>query len=108
MALFRIPFANVPQRFTIDLGGTPYVLVNRWNPTEPGGGWFIDILDGDENPLLMNLPLVPGIDLFGQHGYLGLPGRLIVFTDGDAGALPTLDNLGEEANVWLDTGDESV
>lgn len=108
MALFRIPFENIPQRFTISLGGTSYVLVNRWNQSEQGGGWFIDILDEDEKPLLMNLPLVSGTDLFQQHEHLGLPGRLIVFTDGDPTGIPSLQSLGEESNVWLVTDDEPV
>lgn len=102
MALFQIPFANIPQKFSIELGGTLYYLVNRWNPMEEGG-WFIDIYDADELPLIMNLPLVTGTDLFQQFAHLDLPGSLIVFTDGDDSALPTLENLGSESNVWLVT-----
>lgn len=100
MATFKIPFASIPQKFTIELGGITYTLINRWNPMDEGG-WLIDILDADENPILMCLPLVTGTDLFQQHKHLGLPGMLIVFTDGDDGALPTLENLGSESNAWL-------
>lgn len=102
MALFQIPFSNIPQRFSIELGGVLYNLVNRWNPMEEGG-WLIDIFDADEQPLVMNLPLVTGADLFGQHKHLGLPGELIVYTDGEESALPTLENLGTESNAWLVT-----
>jgi len=102
MALFQIPFSNIPQRFSIELNGTLYHLVNRWNPMNEGG-WFIDVYDADEQPLIMNLPLVTGADLFGQHEYLGMPGALIVYTDGEESAEPTLENLGTESNVWLVT-----
>lgn len=107
MALFRIPFNIVPQRFKIELGGNEYILVNRWNPAALGG-WFIDIYDSEETPLLMNLALVTGADLFEQHAHLGFPGQLIVFTDGDSTALPTLQSLGEDSNVWLVTEDAAV
>ena len=108
MALFQIPFAPLPQKFSIELGGVPYYLTNRWNPSPEGGGWFIDINDADDVPLLMNLPLVTGADLFEQFEHLGLPGSLIVFTDGNESAVPTLDNLGAESNVWLVTEDAAV
>lgn len=101
MALFKIPFSSIPQRFSIDLVGVTYTLVNRWNPI--AGCWYVDIYDADEVPILMNLPLVTGVDLFEQFAHLGLPGSLIVYTDGDEGKIPTLDNLGTESNVWLVT-----
>lgn len=100
MSLFKIPFLSVPQRFSIELGGALYYLVNRWN-SQDGGGWFIDVYDAGELPLIMNLPLVTGTDLFKQFAHLSLPGQLIVYTDGKEGALPTLENLGSESNVWL-------
>jgi len=100
MATFKIPFANVPQLFSIELGGVSYRVANRWNPAAEGG-WFLDIYDSEERPVLMNLPLVTGTDLFSQHKHLGLPGALIVYTDGDEGSLPTLETLGGDSNVWL-------
>lgn len=102
MALFKMPLLSVPQRFSIELGGVLYYVANRWNNMD-GGGWFLDLYDADEKPLVMNLPLVTGTDLFKQFAHLSLPGELIVFTDGQEGALPTLENLGEESNVWLVT-----
>jgi hypothetical protein len=102
MALFKIPFQPIPQRFSIELAGVAYMLVNRWN-TADGGGWAVDIYDAEERPILMNLPLVPGADLFDQFRHLGLPGSLIVYTDGDENAMPTLENLGTDSNVWLVT-----
>jgi hypothetical protein len=102
MALFQIPFANIPQKFSIELAGTTYFFVNRWNPAHEGG-WFLDIYDSEEKPMLMNLALVTGSDLFSQHKHLGFPGTLVVYTEGDEGVLPTLENLGTDSNVWLIT-----
>lgn len=97
--LFKIPFANVPQRFEIELNGTPYIVVNRWNDSAEGG-WFIDIYDANDVPLVMNIPLVAGENLIGQVAYIGLEGVLGVVTDGDDNAEATLDNLGGESNVY--------
>lgn len=97
--LFKIPFTNVPQRFEIELAGVQYIVVCRWNDA-PEGGWFVDLYDANEAPLVMNTPLVPGTNLVGQFAYIGLEGVLGVVTDGDEFAAPTLDNLGGESNVY--------
>lgn len=41
-----------------------------------------------------------GADLLAQHEYIGIPGQLIVYTDGDEFSPPTLSNLGQEANLY--------
>jgi hypothetical protein len=46
------------------------------------------------------MPLVTGIDLLRQYRYLGIPGSMIVYTDGDPDAPPTLENLGNESNLY--------
>lgn len=99
MALFQLPFTNIPQRFSVDLGGVTYVMVNRWNPIAEL--WYIDVYDQDDNPLLMNLPLVTGTDLFEQFAFMKPPGKMIVYTEGDEGESPTLETLGFSSNVWL-------
>lgn len=97
--LFKIPLDNTPQRFAIELAGQSLVIVSQWNDEMPA--WTIDIIDGaTEQPLIMCLPLVSGVDLLAQHEYIGIPGQLIVYTDGDEFAPPTLENLGQEANLY--------
>ncbi len=97
--LFKIPLDNVPQRFAIELAGRSLVIVSQWNDEMPA--WTVDIIDGDtEEPLIMCLPLVSGADLLAQHEYIGIPGQLIVYTDGDELSPPTLSNLGQEANLY--------
>jgi hypothetical protein len=66
------------------------------------GGWVIDIYDGDSNtPIVMNVPMVTGADLLAQYEYLNLKGQLIVYTDGNELAVPTLENLGVESNLYF-------
>jgi len=96
--ILQLPLTNVPQRFTISLSGTDYILVSRWNDA-PDAGWIIDFYDQDNNPLIMNVPLVTGANLLSQYSYVGVPGLLYVVADGDDYAVPTLDNLGFGADV---------
>lgn len=101
--IYKIPLSNTPQKFSITLAGVEYIMTCRWN-SAPGGGWFLDIDDSVTNePILYNLPLVTGADLLKQYGYLGFGGKLIVYTDGDGDAVPTLDNLGAESNLYFGT-----
>jgi len=93
-----LPLINVPQRFTISLSGTNYILVSRWNDA-PEAGWILDFYDQESNPILMNVPLVTGANLLSQYEYLGIPGLLYVVSDGDDYAVPTIDNLGFGADV---------
>ena len=97
--LFVIPLTNVPQRFTIELAGVAYIIVCKWNGEMPA--WTLDILDEvASQPLIVNLPLVAGANLLAQFEHIGIPGKLLVYTDGDEFVPPTLDNLGQEANLY--------
>lgn len=97
--LFTIPLSNVPQTFNITLAGEQFVMTSKWNEFD---GWVIDLYSGvSGDPLVMDIPLVVGADLFEQYGYLGLPGQAIVYTEGDQYAEPTLENLGTMSNLYL-------
>ena len=97
--LFKIPLANTPQKFTISLNAATYNLVSKWN-SAPEGGWVLDFYDENDNPIIMNVPLVTGANLLEQYEYVGIAGILAVITDGDDDAVPTLDNLGNESNLY--------
>lgn len=98
--VFRIPVANVPQRFGIDLNGRSFIFVCKYNPEMPN--WVLDVLDGDtEESLIACLPLVTGTNLLAQHEYIGVDGAFVVYTDGDGFSIPTLDNLGVESNLYF-------
>lgn len=103
METFLIPLSNIPEDFTIDLSGVEYRIVCKFNSAELGG-WVIDIYDSiTNNPLVMNIPLVTGVDLLKQYKYLGIKGSLIVYTDGNELSTPTLENLGSESNLYYKT-----
>lgn len=99
MASFEIPLTNTPQTFNITLNNVEYAMTNKWNELS---GWVIDI-DG----YLHGIPLVAGCDLLEPFQYLNFGGSLFVYTDGDATAIPTIDNLGIDSKLYFVTADVS-
>jgi hypothetical protein len=100
---FLLPLQNIPQTFDISLGGVAYTFTCKYN-SAPEGGWALDIADANTGDVIVAyLPLITGVNLFAGLGYLGFQGSLVVFTDGDDFAVPTLENLGVESNVYLVT-----
>lgn len=101
MSVFLIPLTNVPQTFPITLINTAYVMTCRWNDA-PEGGWTFDLIDSDTNEsIAANIPLIAGADCMQGLEYLGIGGEFLVYVDGDQNAVPTLDNLGVEANLYF-------
>lgn len=103
MTVFQLPLINVPQVFEISLAGTDYLLTCKWNDSDEGG-WVIDLaLSADGSSVAANIPLIVGADLLDGLEYLGINGTLVVYTTGDDFAVPTLDNLGVQSNVYFQT-----
>jgi len=103
MSNFLIPLVNTPQQFPIALGGKEYTVTSRWNDA-PEGGWVLDFIDSNTNlPIAANIPLITGADCLAGLEYLGINGKLIVLTDGNQFAVPTLLNLGVESNAYFQT-----
>lgn len=101
MAEFLIPLTNIPQEFSISLDGREVTIYQRWNEWS---GWVIDLSDTSTNAsIIAGLPLVTGCDLLEPFPELGFIGSLFVYTDGDAMAIPTLDNLGADSNLYYVT-----
>lgn len=97
--LFVIPLENVPQDFNITLSGRQLRIVSKWNEF---CGWLIDVYDANtQEPRILAMPLVTGCDLLQQYAFIEPVGELIVYTEGDQYAPPTLDNLGTESNLYL-------
>lgn len=100
---YKIPLTNIPQYFNITLVGVEYQITCRWNNASEGG-WFIDIANASTNTMLVtDIPLVTGLDILEPFGYLGIKGRMVVFTDNDATAVPTLKSLGVNSNLYFIT-----
>lgn len=103
MSNFQLPLTNIPQTFQISLGGKEYILTSKWNPSAEAG-WVMDFANAlTGEAIVSNIPMITGADLLDGLGYLGFSGSLIVFTDGNELAVPTLQNLGIESNVYFQT-----
>lgn len=100
---FTVPLTNTPEMFDIELGGNQYSLIVRWNDADDAG-WVMDILDqATQDPIACNIPFITGADLLAGLEYLGIPGQLVVYTNGDELAVPTIDNLGDGCNLYFFT-----
>jgi len=107
MSTFVLPLSNVPQKFEIALAGTNYLMTCRWNNAEDAG-WVLDLDNADSGAAVAaNIPLITGADCLSGLEYLGIKGQLIVYTDGDETAPPTLANLGVESNLYFVTDEAS-
>jgi hypothetical protein len=104
MAAFEIPLAGVAERFSIALAGTTYHLTVQWREA-PLGGWFLDIADELDAPIVLGLALVVGINLLEPYAYLRIAGGAalyIVSNDGGDSA-PDFKNLGTGRKLILVT-----
>lgn len=100
---YTIPLQGTPETFKITLAGIDYFLTVKYQNIDQGG-WFLDIYDANNNPLVCGIPFVTGCNLLEQYAHLGFGGRLWVQTDHDPDAVPTFNNLGTEANLYWVTG----
>lgn len=96
---YEIPLTPQPQLFNIQLAGKTYFLTLRWNVS--GDYWVLDIADQDRAPLLQGLPVITGLDLLGQYGFMDFGGMLIAQTDSDPDVVPTYANLGSESHLYF-------
>lgn len=105
---FKVPVTNIPQTFEISLAGVTYLMTIKWNDAFEAG-WEMDFVDAITNvPIVAGIPLVTGVDCLAGLEYLGFNGQLIVYTDGDDTAVPTLENLGVESNLYFLTEIEAT
>lgn len=101
-SIFLIPLVNVPQTFNINLAGVTYSLTCKWNNASDTG-WVLDIADSAQNPIVAGVPVITGCNILDGLDYLGINGQLWCYTDGDSSAVPTLDNLGVNSNLYFTT-----
>lgn len=89
MPAYEIPLTAEPQRFYIALAGVTYQLTITWNPTTLC--WVLDIASEDGTAILLGIPIITGLDLLAQYGYLGFGGSLVVQTDGSSSLTVEID-----------------
>ncbi|MDD2056618.1 hypothetical protein D3C77_541250 [compost metagenome] len=99
MANFEIPLSPNPQSFSITLSAVEYRLTVQFRNAEQGG-WVLDIADTSNNPIIEGIPLVTGVNLLEQYGYLGFKDILWCQTTDDPDAVPTFDNLGIGSHLY--------
>lgn len=102
MATFEILLTPEAQTFQVSLAGVQYQFTLQWRDAVNNGGWVLDIADATSNPMVSGIPLVTGVDLLAQYGYLGIAAELWVQTDA-ADAVPTYTNLGIESHLYAVT-----
>lgn len=99
MNYYEIPLTADPQKFTIRLSGTDYVIRLYYLNTDEGG-WVIDIGTSNNVAIVNGIPLLTGTNLLEQYDHLGFAGRLWVQTKSNPNAVPTWENLGIESFLF--------
>lgn len=104
MARYQIPLVAGSQSLAIGLGDFQYQLtiVYRWTKGD-GGGWFLDLVRSDGSGAVYGLPIITGVDLLGQHQYLGF-GHLYAELEGGASRRPTYEDMGAALSLYWDDG----
>jgi len=101
LAVFEIPLISSPQKFNVQLGALVYSMRVQWRDVEEGG-WFLDIADQNDVPIVRGIPFVTGADLLAQYKYLGFGGKLFVQSDSNPDETPSFTNLGQTSHLyWL-------
>jgi hypothetical protein len=96
---YVVPLIPAAQTLSVSLGGNQYNLRVLWNAA--ANCWVLDIYDASNSPVVLGIPIVTGVDLLRQFGYLNFGGQLIAQTDFDTLAVPTADNLGTNSNLYF-------
>lgn len=98
MAISEIPLSADNQQFAITIAGTAYRMRLVWRDSF----WCLDLLNSDQTPIAISLPLLMGGDLLEQYAHLGLGFSLYVGTD-VAGQEPTKTDLGFYSHLYIVT-----
>lgn len=96
---YEIPLSPSAQVFGVRLGASFYRLTLRWNAAAEA--WMLSVANEAGTPLAENIPVVTGADLLEPLRYLGITGSLVVQTDNDPDAVPTLENLGTRGRIYF-------
>lgn len=101
MNWYLIPLQNTSQSFQIALNGVNYLLTVKWNESLDAG-WELDLTNADTDTMLIaGAPLITGANCLAGLDYLDIGGLFIVQTDGQPDAVPTLENLGINSNLFF-------
>ncbi|MEY0576985.1 phage baseplate plug family protein [Providencia manganoxydans] len=76
--VIEIPILNKNQELDIQLGRKNYHLRIKYMEF---CGWVLDVMTQAKEEILMGIPLLHGVDIFGQYRYLGLEGSLLFYCE---------------------------
>ncbi len=101
---FREDETHTVQRVTLD---DVSVRLDTYT-NKADGCWYMDLYDGDDNPLVQGIALVTGLDLLFPYRYLDVPpGALFVNDHIPPREDPGLDTFFQrEAALYYETMDE--
>lgn len=100
MNISEIPLSADNQKFSVSIAGTQYRMRLAWRDPV----WCLDLLNSDETPVALSLPLLPGTDLLAQYAYLNLGFSLFVNSDVEGQENPTKTDLGLYSHLYVVTG----
>ncbi|SCC69844.1 phage baseplate plug family protein [Kosakonia oryziphila] len=99
MNISEIPLSADNQNFAITIAGTAYRMRLVWRDSF----WCLDLLNSDQTPVALSLPLVAGSNLLGQYAYLNLGFSLFVNSDIAGQENPTKTDLGFYSHLYIVT-----
>jgi hypothetical protein len=99
---YSLPVKPYAVKFRIMVGNTDYWFQTQYREAEEAG-WVLDLLDANEQPMIMGIALVAGLDLMWQYHHMGVGFSLVLKTREDRGT-PTYESLGTDDELLLVTG----
>ncbi|AUU90272.1 hypothetical protein C2U55_14890 [Enterobacteriaceae bacterium ENNIH3] len=99
MNISEIPLSPDNQQFVTAVSGVTYLIRINWR--DPC--WYLDLLNADETPVVLALPMITGADLLAQYAYLDLGFALVVGTDITGQENPTKTDLGITSHLYVVT-----
>ncbi|TDT01689.1 Bacteriophage protein [Erwinia rhapontici] len=98
MNISEIPLSADNQQFAIAIAGTTYRMRLVWREF-----WCLDLLNNDQTPIALSLPLVTGVNLLDAYDYLNIGFSLYVEAAEESDA-PTKTDLGVFSHLYVVTG----
>lgn len=95
----EIPLSPDNGQFSVSIAGKTYLMRVVWR--EPC--WYLDLLNADQSPIALALPLITGSDLLAQYACLDLGFALVVGTDIAGQENPTKTDLGITSHLYVVT-----
>ena len=104
-----IPVDSTSPYFTqsIPLDGVTYIFQFKFNSRF--GVWYISLFDANNNPIVLNIKILPLLPLFSRHRKPSMfPGDVIGINLNDKFSNPNRDNLGVDFKLYYFNKDELI